>query len=438
MSGQDQGEIGRSVHRKVRARMLSLIMVMVVLSSLDRTNISFAALQMNKALGLDKAAFGFGASIFFVGYLLFQIPSMMLLKRIGARRWIFLTVTVWGVLAASMAFIQNATHFYTLRLLIGVAESGFAPGAMYYISRWLPSAYRGRSITATMLAIPVSVVIGAPISGALLGVHAADFPGWRWMFLLEGLPTVLLGIFALFWFVDRPRDAAWLAPEEKDWIERGIAADDAEAEARSGAKVGWGPILANPLIWCCAGVWFAFVTGGNGIIFWLPQAIKAIAGRSDFETSLLSALPWVAVAIGMVWNAWRSDKTQERFYHVGLSALLAAVGLIGAALSGGGLLALACLVIGGLGLGACQAVYWTIPLKLLSGGQAANGVAVINLTGNIGSLLIPTAIGFLIQNTGSFDTPIYVMASLLTLAALLLIPIAKADRRRTAAAMAAA
>ena len=438
MSGLNPGDIGQEVHRKVKVRMLAMIMAMVVLSSLDRTNISFAALRMNQALGLDKESFGFGASIFFVGYLAFQIPSMMLLKKIGARRWIFLTVTVWGVLAAAMAFIQNATQFYALRLLIGVAESGFAPGTMYYISRWLPSAYRGRSITATMLAIPVSVIIGAPISGVLLGIHAVDFPGWRWMFLLEGLPTVLLGVFALFWFVDRPRDAKWLTPEEKDWVERGIAADDAEAQARSGAKVGWAPIMANPLIWCCAGVWFAFVTGGNGIIFWLPQAIKAIAGRGDFETSLLSALPWVAVAIGMVVNAWRSDKIQERFYHVGLAALLGAVGLIGAALTGGGLPALACLVVGGLGLGACQAVYWTIPLRLLSGGQAANGVAMINLTGNIGSLMIPTAIGFLIQRTGSFNTPIYVMATLLMIAALLLIPIAKADRRRSAAALAAA
>ena len=438
MSGRDPGEIGRDVHRKVKVRMLALIMTMVVLSSLDRTNISFAALQMNAALGLDKQSFGFGASIFFVGYLAFQIPSMMLLKKIGARRWIFLTVTVWGVLAAAMAFIQNATQFYALRLLIGVAESGFAPGTMYYISRWLPSAYRGRSITATMLAIPVSVVIGAPISGALLGVHAAAFPGWRWMFLLEGLPTVLLGLFALVWFVDRPREAKWLTAEEKDWIERGIATDDAEAEARSGGQVGWAPILANPLIWCCAGVWFAFVTGGNGIIFWLPQAIKAIAGRGDFETSLLSALPWVAVAIGMVVNAWRSDKTQERFYHVGLAALLGAVGLTAAALSGGGLPALAWLILGGFGLGACQAVYWTIPLRLLSGGQAANGVAVINLAGNVGSLLIPTAIGFVIQRTGSFNAPVYGMAALLIAAALLLIPIARADRRQSAAALAAA
>jgi len=420
---------GREIHRKVHLRIVVVLMAMLILSSIDRTNISFAALQMNADLGLSPKAYGFGASIFFVGYILAQIPAMMLLKRIGARRWIFLTVTVWGTLATSMAFIQDATHFYVLRLLIGVAEAGFAPGAMYFVTRWLPSEYRARGIAGTMLAIPISVVVGAPISGLLLQVTALDIPGWRWMFLLEGLPTVIFGVFALFWFVDRPRDAKWLTDAEKDWIETEIAQDDAEAAARSGERTGWLTVIKNPLLWCCCGIWFALVTGGNGIIFWLPQAIKAMGGAPDFETVLLSALPWAALGLGMWLNARHSDRTQERFLHVGLAALLGAAGLVAAALSGATLLALMFLILGALGLGGGQGTFWSIPFRLLRGAQGANGVAMINLVGNIGSLMIPTAIGVAKEMTGTFETPIYGMALLLVIGALLLIPIARADRR---------
>jgi ACS family tartrate transporter-like MFS transporter len=425
---------GRVIHRKIHARIVLLIMCMIILSSIDRGNISFAALQMNKELGLSDKAYGFGASIFFFGYILFQIPTMMLLKRIGARRWIFLTVTVWGVVATLMAFIQNATHLYILRFLLGIAEAGFAPGCMYFITRWLPSAYRGRGVAGTMLAIPISVVIGAPIAGSLLSLTAMGLPGWRWLFLLEGLPTVAFGLFAYFWFVDRPRDAKWLTEEEKAWIETEIAKDDADAAGRSGDRTGWLEILKNPLIWCCCGVWFALVTGGNGIMFWLPLAIKSMSGLNDFQTALLAALPWVALGFGTWLNARHSDRTQERFWHVGLAALLGAAGLIAASLSGATAIALVFLIIGGLGLGGGQGTFWTIPFRMLSGGQGANGVAIINLVGNIGSLLIPSVIGLLRHATGQFASSIYLMAGLLVVGALLIVPIALADRKRAPAA----
>jgi ACS family tartrate transporter-like MFS transporter len=359
---------------------------------------------------------------------------MILLKRIGARRWIFLTVTFWGVVATLMAFIQNATHLYVLRFLLGVAEAGFAPGTMYFISRWLPSAYRGRGVAGTMLAIPISVVIGAPIAGALLSMTAMGLPGWRWLFLLEGLPTVAFGLLAYFWFVDHPRDARWLTDEEKDWIEAEIARDDAAAAARSGEKVGWLEVAKNPLIWCCCGVWFALVTGGNGIMFWLPLAIKSMSGLGDFETSILAALPWVALGLGTWLNARHSDQTQERFWHVGLAAILGAAGLVAASLSGATAVALVFLIIGAFGLGGGQGVFWTVPLRLFGGGASANGVAVINLVGNIGSLLIPSVIALLRKSTGGFAAATYLIAALLVVGALLLIPIARADRRKAAQA----
>jgi MFS transporter, ACS family, tartrate transporter len=245
---------------------------------------------------------------------------------------------------------------------------------------------------------------------------------------------VMFGIFALFWFVDRPRDAKWLSVEEKDWVEAEIAKDDAEAAQRSGGRTGWLPILTNPMIWCCCGVWLAFVSGGNGIIFWLPQAIKAIGGGSDLQASLLSALPWVAFGAGVWLNARHSDQTQERFLHVGFAALLGAVGLAAAAVAGPTALALVFLIVGGLGLGGGHGAFWTVPMRLLSGTQGANGVAIINLTGNIGSLVMPAAIGMIVQRTGSFQAPTYVLAGLLLLGTLLLIPVARADRHKTALA----
>lgn len=413
-------DTGAIVYRKVSLRVVYVLSLLIILSSIDRVNVSFAALQMNADLGLSPQAYGFGVGIFFFAYLLFQLPSSALLKYIGARRWIFLSVTTWGAFATMMAFIHDATHFYVLRFLIGFAESGFAPGVVWYVSQWLPQAYRGRAIGATLLAIPISVIIGGPLSGALLTIEALNWPGWRWMFLVEGAIAFFLGIAALGWFCDGPSHAKWLTPGEKAWIDEALARDHGGR-----AKTGGEPLsvlIRKPLLWVCAGLWFVLITGANGIIFWLPSAIQSLGDHSDFEIGVLSALPWVAIGAGMILNARHSDLHQERYWHIGLASLLAAAGIGAAALVQGGPLALILLMLGGLGLGGAQGVFWTIPTRFI-GSRAPQGIALINLFGNLSGVVAPIAIGWMIQRSGTVVAPALFLAALLLIGAMLLVPL---------------
>lgn len=398
--------IGDRVYRKVMVRVVAVLALLIVLSSIDRVNISFAALRMNRSVGLSPTAYGVGAGLFFVGYLAFQLPSVALLRRWGARRWIALSVGGWGLVSIAMAAITLPWHFFLLRVLLGVFESGFAPGVVWYISRWLPQAYRSRSIALTLLAVPVSVVIGGPLCGGLVGLDLGGIAGWRLMFLVEGGVTVLLGAIALIWFADSPDDARWLDAAERRWIATSLAAEQHGAAAR--APVAWG----DPVLWLYAFAWLALVTGANALIFWLPSVTAASEVHRPVMVGVIAALPWIAIGLGMALNARHSDRTGERFRHVAFGALLAAAGLALAAASGGGAPALALLVVGCLGLGGAQSVFWTIPTRYLPSDRPGN-VAVINLCGNASSAVAPAAIGWAIQRSGSPDIPVFALAVLL-------------------------
>lgn len=394
-------------HRIIMWRVVAPLAALMVLSSIDRVNISFAASAMRRDIGLDQAAYGVGAGLFFIGYLLFQLPSMELLQRIGARRWIAFSVIGWGVTAAALALIQAPWHFYALRVLLGAFESGFAPGVVWYVSQWLPPAYRGRSIGLTLLAIPASVVIGGPICGWLLTVHVAELPGWRLMFLCEGATTVIAGLAASFWFADSPRQATWLSPPSKQWI-----AEALEGESRN-LDVGSERSPLDPAaLWRCALLWLALVTGANGLIFWLPSAIGATGMHNPLAIGVFTAVPWVAIAVGMMLNARHSDRTRERYRHLGIAMLLAAGGLIVAGVIGRTAIALIALAVGGFGLGGAQSVFWTIPTQIFRTNNA-RAIAIINLCGNAGSAVAPAAIGWLAQRSGSLATPLVVLAAAL-------------------------
>ena len=422
----------RSHHlrRKLLLRLVAPLTFLTFLSSLDRVNVSFAALQMNRALGLDPERYGFGVGLFFVGYLSFQFPHTALLKRIGARRWIFAAVFSWGAVATCMAFVQNATHFYVLRVLLGVAEAGFAPGIVYVMSQWMPKRFRASAIAGSMLAIPISVVFGGPLSGWLMTMQPA-MPGWRFMFLAEGGLTLLVALITPFYFVDEPEQARWLSDDEKRWLgaERGR---DAEAHEPGDARMATSirDMLTSGRVWAAAGVWFSLMCGAYGIIFWLPQVIKQLSGLSDLEVSVLSALPWLGLGCGMLVNAWHSDRTQERYLHIAAPAALAAVGLGAGASVPPGWLALSFLVIGGFGLGSAQGAFWALPTSFLDRRVAASGITLINLLGSSGGLIAPPAIGWVRGATGSFTHPVYALSALLVLGGSL----ALAMRRRARAA----
>jgi ACS family tartrate transporter-like MFS transporter len=409
---------------KIRLRIVLPFVALLVVSSLDRANLSFAALQMNAELGLSHAAYGAAVSAFFVGYLLFQFPSMYLLHRFGARRWIVGSVLAWGGFALGTVFVQDALALNVLRCLLGVAEAGFAPGVVYLCSRWLPKRYRAGAISLTMLAVPLSVTLGGPFSGWLMSIpNPLGLAGWRWMFLAESALTLALAAFAWRIFVDGPAQAPWLDAGEKDWLRQQVARDDEDAAAEAalaGVTAGAG-FLRSPRLWAAAAVWFVLIAGAYAILFWLPQVARQLTSGSPFEIGLVSAVPWIGIGLGMFFNARHSDRTQERFWHVLLPLLACSACMAAATLPSNGIAALALLFVSGLGLGSAQGVFWTIPTSFLGKDSARNGITAINFVGNLGGLFGPYAIGVVRQATGSFTVPIYAMALLLLGGGLLLL-----------------
>lgn len=418
----------QSARSKFQRRVLAPIVLLIVLSSLDRVNISFAALQMNADLGIDPHAYGLAVGMFFVGYLLFQFPSTWVLTRIGARRWIAGCVGIWGAVATVMAFVRSVDELFALRFLLGCAEAGFAPGIVYYCSGWMPKRYRANSIAVTMLAIPASVIIGGPLCGWLMGVsNPLGLTGWRWMLLVEGLATVAMAVVAYFVFVDKPSDARWLNDAEKDWIANALAEEqsDSNAPARSSLKAA----LIDSRAWLAAGVWCTTLIGANGMMFWLPQVIKAMSSLSPLAVGVLAALPWAGVALGMVLNSWHSDRTQERYRHLGIALAMGMIALLVASALPPSPWSLLLLFIGGVGLGGAQGVFWSIPTSFFHRSTAAAGITLINLVGNVGSLAGPYVIGIILQQSGSFSAPIWFVAAVMGAGTLLLASLRFSERR---------
>jgi MFS family permease len=327
---------------KIRWRLIAPTILFMLLSSLDRVNISFAALRMNAELGFSPSQYGFGAGILFLGFLAGQYPSVLLLQRIGMRRWIAACAILWGCSAGAMAFIESHTYFYMLRVLLGFAESGLAPGIVIYLSQFATERERATTFAMPMLAIPLSIVIGGPISGWLMGMDVAGMSSWRWMFIAEAMPTIALGIAAYFYFPDRPADAGFLTPDEKVWLEANAANRD------DGARKNDWSVLAWPVVWMSALLWFCLLSGAYGIMFWLPQMVKQLSDLTPFQIGLVNALPWIGVALGIYFNSAHSDRTGERFWHVGLPAVLTALAILAASSFGAGLPGLAALFLAGL------------------------------------------------------------------------------------------
>jgi D-galactonate transporter len=416
-------ELERHTIRKVSARLIPFLIVCYFVAYLDRVNVGFAAITMNKDLGLTATMFGLGSGIFFLAYFLFEVPSNLFLNRFGARKWIARIMITWGIISGAMAFIPQIAQFtglgheytfYLLRILLGLAEAGFFPGIIFYLTLWFPSVYRARIIGQFMAAIPVSSAIGSPISGQILGLHGVGgLAGWQWLFILEAAPALVLAGVTYFYLTDRPGEARWLAQGERTWLSGRLAAERAQREAVHDPSV-WEAII-HIRVWGLALVYFGAVAGLYGVGFWLPQIVKAF-GLSNAATGWVVAIPYVVGAAVMTWYGRWSDRTRHRAGHTAMALLVAAVGIAASTLTGDPVLTMLAFTIGSCGVFAALPVFWTLPTAMLSGASAAAGIAVINSVGNLSGFAGPYAIGWIKDATGSYSGGLLVIAGLATVA----------------------
>jgi len=430
------GSIETDVGRKVLSRLVLPSALYILMGSIDRANVGFAALQMNKDLGLSGADYGFGAGVLFIGYLLAKYPSVLLYEALGMRFWLAVISLAWGLGASGLSFVQDGNQLYVLRVFIGFAEGGLSSGLMIYLSHWASERYRASVLAIPIMAISIAQVIGAPVSGWLMSVsNPLGLPGWRWMFLIEGVPAILLAGFALWHFPNRPADAKWLTAEQKQWI----AANVFGASTHKKGQPGRWSSLSSPALWICALIWFCLLAGNYGVMFWLPQIVKGMSGLPTWEVGLIVALPWTGSAIGLLVNARHSDFTQERYLHIAVPLLVAAGGLVCAFLIGPSVGGLVVLVIAHTCLGSTVAPFWAIPTKLLAPGSLAMGIVAINIVGSFAGFFIPGWMGQLKDSTGSFLPPIIMISGILAAGAILclLARMLEGHTSRTAAAVAA-
>jgi ACS family tartrate transporter-like MFS transporter len=412
-------DIDARVSRKLMLRIIPFVMLLYFVSFLDRVNVGFAALSMNKAIGLSPTAFGFGGGLFFIGYLLFEVPSNLILHRVGARRWIARVMVTWGIVSGLSAFVVGPNSFYISRFLLGVAEAGFFPGIILYLTLWFPRRQRAAAAAWFMAAAPISTAIGSPISGAIMQLPPIlGLADWQLLYIVEAIPAVLLGFMVLKYLTDAPSQATWLQPEERDWL---IAKLKSEGDANApdaGHKSGALAALRDPRVLALALIYFGTSAGLYTLGLWAPLIIRQF-GFTSMQTGLLNAIPSVVAVVAMIWWAWHSDKKGERTWHVVIPCVIACVGLIMAGQAASAVLIIGALVLVNVGISAAKAPLWAMPSAFLSGAGAAAGLAMINSIGNLGGFVGPFAIGWLKQMTGSYASGLYVVAATLALSAVL-------------------
>jgi ACS family tartrate transporter-like MFS transporter len=408
----DLKALERATMARVTWRLLPFLLLLYIISWLDRVNVGFAKLEMSGDLGFSETAYGIGAGIFFVGYALFEVPSNLLLARFGARIWIARIMITWGVISVGMMFVQGTTSFYAMRFLLGVAEAGFLPGIVYYLSQWFPRDARARAVSWFMIGIPLSLVFGAPLSGWLLGFDGhLGLKGWQWLFIVEGLPAVVLGFAVLGLLTDKPADARWLEPEQRVWLADRIASEHADAQAKHGFSVL--AALRHPTVWLLALIMFCCQTGSYGLSFWVPTIVKGLSGFTNFQVGLLTALPYIAAAAGMVLIGRSSDRSGERFLHVAVPTAIGGLGFIATGILQSPIPALIALSIAAAGDYGTRGPFWAMPGKFLTGSAAAGAIALINAMGAVGGAIAPPAVGYLKDQTGSFLIPMYLLSGVL-------------------------
>ena len=408
------------LYKRVYWRLIPLLIVCFIVAYYDRVNISFAKLQMQDELKFSDTVYGLGASLFFVGYILFEVPSNVMLHRVGARKWIARIMVSWGIASALMMFVATPFQFYAMRFVVGAMEAGFLPGVVLYFTYWFPPLRRARVNSLFMTAISLSGVTGGPLAGWMMTHFAGlnGWSGWQWLFLLEGVPAVMLGFVVFFFLDDRPADAGWLSASEK----RAIAADIAANESIAPAQHSLLRAFSDPRALFLSGIYFLILTGLGGVTFWMPQLIKNVGGLDTQSVGIVTAVPWLIGGLGMIAVAFNSDRSGERKWHLAISAIASGVGYaISAAFPHDFTIAVAGLSLATLGILAIFPVFWTVPSTFLGGIAAASGIAFINSMGNLGSIFSPTFIGWVNDRTHSTQLAINAVAGMMVLAGVLIL-----------------
>jgi len=407
----------RKTIRKVSWRLLPLIVMSYLVAYIDRTNISFAALTMNKDLGLSAYLYGLGAGIFFFGYALFEVPSNIVLQRTSARLWIARIMITWGIISGLMATVQGPKSFLVLRFLLGVAEAGFFPGIIFYLTLWFPATYRARAISILYVAVPVSNAVASIVSGAILGMDGiGGLAGWQWIFIIEAIPAVMLAFVVLLWMTERPAIAKWLTPEERDWLDAELTEERRKIE--SAGHVSLLQSFTDLRVVALSLIYFTGVTASYGIVFFMPQIIKGL-GLTNMMTGLVTAIPYTIGTVGLILWGYSSDKRNERRWHLIVATTLAAIGIMAAGWFSQSYLAVVAMSVAVVGIYGSRPSFWPMPSLFLTGAAAAAGMAFINSIGNLGGYVGPFIVGWIKDSTKSFEMALYFLAACALLSAVI-------------------
>jgi sugar phosphate permease len=420
MTSHPEPEVARRARHRIARRLLPFLFLLYVIAFLDRMNVSAAALQMPNDLGFSEGVIGLGAGIFFLGYFLLEIPGALIVERWSARRWIARIMISWGLMTLLMAFIHTSRQFYVVRFLVGAAEAGFLPGVIVYLTHWFRYQDRAKAVAFFYAANPLSYVIGSPLAGLLLGLSWLGLRGWRWLFIIEGIPAVVVGMITIWYLTDWPGQAHWLPADEKSWITSELQREKEAKNRRRSYRV-W-EALRHRDVMLLTVCYFCAMTGSYGIAFWLPTILKRLSGKSDFKVTLLAALPYVAAFVTQQVNGWHSDRTQERRWHAAIPVFVCGLALGLAVVYRSNLtMSVGLFVLAGGSFYGFQPVFWAVPTLFLSESAAAASIGLINAVGNLGGFVGPMVIGYLANRTHSFSPGLlYLVASLFVSGSLML------------------
>jgi MFS transporter, ACS family, tartrate transporter len=413
-------EVAERARHRIARRLLPFLFLLYVIAFLDRMNVGAAALQMPHDLGFSEDVVGMGAGTFFLGYFLLEIPGALIVERWSARRWIARIMISWGIVTVFMAFIHTSRQFYVVRFLVGAAEAGFLPGVIVYLTHWFRYQDRAKAVAFFYAANPLSYVIGSPLAGLLLGLSWLGLRGWRWLFIIEGIPAVVVGVITIWYLTDWPEQAKWLPDDEKAWISIELRREKEAKNQRRSYRV-WEALRHRDVI-LLTGCYFCAMTGSYGIAFWLPTILKRLSGKSDLEVTLLAALPYVAAFVTQQVNGWHSDRTRERRWHAAIPVFVCGLALALAVVYRSNLImSVGMFVIAGGAFYGFQPVFWAVPTLFLSESAAAASIGLINAVGNLGGFVGPMVIGYLANRTHSFSPGLlYLVASLFVSSGLML------------------